>query len=183
VRSQRSGRTLIINDDLVLTPQALWIKDVARDDTGAWVYGNRAGVPHKLRKARGFSCWTAVLRGAQHGDSGQGNSSWQFQRGGWIHDQGGELTLTTDETPARSFYLRLRQVEWPYGTNRPSLTLYVHEAGNPRALSYSWADEGASRVGINLRWLQASCTLDPAQPLGAAPAPAPAPASAPAPAR
>lgn len=169
VQSRRSGRLLIINDDLVLTPDALWIKDVARDETGAWVYGNRAGVPHKLRKARGFTCWTAVLRGAGHGDSGEGNANWQFQRGGWIHDQGGELQLVTDEAEPRRFYLRLRLVEWPYGTNRPSLTLYAHEAGNPRAVSYSWADEGAQRIGINLRWLQASCTLDPANPFGPAP--------------
>jgi hypothetical protein len=163
VASRRSGRTLLITDDLVLTPDAIWIRDVGRDAaTGEWVYGNRAGVHHKLRKARAFTCWTAILRGAAHGDSGEGNDSWQFQRGGWLHDQGGELALVTDEPTPRRFRLRLRNVEWPYGSNRPSLTLYVHEEGNPRALSYAWADEGAQRVGINLRWLQASCTLDPA---------------------
>jgi hypothetical protein len=160
VASRRSGKTLIIHDDLVLTDHSIWIADRAADDTGAYVYGNRAGIPHKLVKARPFTCWTSVLRGARHGDTGLNvPESWQFERGGWIHDQGGELVVKTDETPAREFYLRLRNVEWPYGTNRPSLTLYVHEKGNPRAVSYSWADEGATRVGINLRWLQASCSL------------------------
>jgi hypothetical protein len=160
VASRRSGKTLVITDDLVLTQNAIWIQDQAVDEAGAYVYGNRAGIPHKLNKARPFTCWTSVLRGASHGTTGVGiPESWTFDRGGWIHDQGGELVVKTDETPAREFYIRLRNVEWPYGTNRPSLTMYIHEKGNPRAISYSWADEGATRVGINLRWIQASCTL------------------------
>jgi hypothetical protein len=158
VSSQRSGKTLVITDNLVLSKRSLTILDQAVDESGAYVYGNKANVPHQLNKARGFTCWTSVLRGARHGDTGVGPESWTFERG-WIHDQGGELAVKTDETPAREFYLRLRLAEWPYGTNRPSLTLYIHEKGNPRAVSYSWADEGANRVGINLRWLQSSCTL------------------------
>ena len=166
--SSRSGRTLVVSDDLVLTEDAIWIHDRAVDEAGAYVYGNRAGVPHQLRRARGFSCWTAVLRGAEHGDSGAGAapSAWFFQREQWIHDQGGELTITTDETPARQVTLRLRRVEWPFGTNRPSLTLYVLEEGNERPVSYAWGEYDAERLGINLRWLQASCTYDPERPLG-----------------
>jgi hypothetical protein len=168
VVSSRSGRTLVVSDDLVLTDNAIWIHDRAEDEQGGYVYGNRAGVPHQLRRARGFLCWTAVLRGAEHGDSGAGASGddWFFQREQWVHDQGGDLIITTDETPARQFMLRLRRVEWPYGTNRPSLTLYVHEVGENRALSYAWGEYDAERLGINLRWLQASCTYAPDRPFG-----------------
>jgi CpeT/CpcT family (DUF1001) len=161
VASPRSGRNLVITDDLVLTDRSIWIRDTAVDDTGAYVYGNKAGVHHKLVKARAFRCWSFVLRGAKHGDSGQGNQNWQVFRDILIHDQGGTATVNTDETPPRAFFLKMRNVEWPYGTNRPSLTLYVHQAGDDRAVSYAWADEGAERVGVNLRWLQASCTLTP----------------------
>jgi CpeT/CpcT family (DUF1001) len=161
VASRRSGRNLVITDDLVLTDHSIWIRDTAVDETGAYVYGNKAGVHHKLEKARPFRCWSFVLRGAKHGDSGVGNQNWQVFRDILIHDQGGTATIRTDETPAREFFLKMRNVEWPYGTNRPSLTLYVHQAGDDRAVSYSWADEGAQRVGLNLRWLQASCTLTP----------------------
>lgn len=166
--SSWSGRTLIVSDDLILTQDAIWIHDRAVDEAGAYVYGHRAGVPHQLRRARGFTCWTAVLRGAEHGDSGAGAApeDWFFQREQWIHDQGGELTITTDETPARQVTLRLRRVEWPYGTNRPSLTLYVLEEGAERPVSYAWGEYDAERLGINLRWLQASCTYDPTRPLG-----------------
>lgn len=161
VQSERLKKTIIVSDDLVLSPREIWIADRATDETGAAVYGHPKGVPHKLRKARAFRCWVAVLRGAKHGDSGEGNRDWQFMRDLPIHDQGGELTVMTDETPARAFTLKLRAVEWPYGTNRPSLTLYVHEKGNERALSYAWGEENAERLGLNLRWLQASCTHEP----------------------
>ena len=30
-----------------------------------------------------------------------------------------------------------------------------------RAVSYGWADPGAKRLGINLRWMQASCSQRP----------------------
>jgi hypothetical protein len=161
VVSTRSGNELVIDDDLVLTESEIWIADRATTPDGAYVFGNKAGVPHKLRKIRPFDCWTAILRGAKHGDSGEGSEDWQFQRGGWIHDQGGDLALKTDEAPPRTVRLKLRRVEWPTGNNRPSLTLYVHEGDNRRAASYAWSEYDAERLGINLRWIQASCTHAP----------------------
>lgn len=163
VVSQRSGQTLVIEDDLVLTPDAIWIRDRAETEDGAYVYGNRAGIAHQLRRARPFLCWTAVLRGVSHGESGEGIPSdrWDFRRDVWIHDQGGRAVIETDETPPRSVELRLRDVDWPDGVRRGSLTLYVHETGDDRAVSYAWGETATERIGINLRWLQASCTHTP----------------------
>lgn len=161
VPSARLGVDIIISDDLVLTPDEIWIADRAETVSGEYVFGNRAGVPHKLRKIRPFECWTAVLPGASHGDSGIGQSNWDFQRGGWLHDQGGALTLMTNEDEPREIRLRLRRVEWPSGPNRPSLTLYVEEGESTRAISYAWTEYDSERIGINLRWLQASCTHAP----------------------
>lgn len=114
----------------------------------------------RMRRTRPFSCWVAVLKGAAHGDSGEGLTDWDFREAVSLHDQGGEAIFTTAETPAREIRLKLRDVDWPYGTRRPSLTLYVHEGENPRAVSYAWTEGGADRVGINLRWIQASCTRE-----------------------
>lgn len=163
IRSSRSGRTIIVEDDLVLTADAIWIQDRAVDTRGRHVYGNRAGVAHRLRRVRPFECWVSVLRGARHGDSGMGaaDADWFFQRGVLLHDQGGAAVVTTDESPARRLTLKLRRVEWPYGANRPSLTLYVMEEGGDRAVSYAWGEYDAERLGINLRWMQASCTHAP----------------------
>ena len=132
-------------------------------ETDYWITVNRgdSSVEARLRKARPFECWTAILRGASHGDSGEGMRDWDFRRGVKLHDQGGEAELITDEETPRRVRLRLRNVDWPYGTNRPSLTLYILEGDNDRAVSYAWNEGNAERIGINLRWLQASCTHKP----------------------
>ncbi|MEM9169138.1 MAG: chromophore lyase CpcT/CpeT [Pseudomonadota bacterium] len=159
--SERSGQEIVISDDLVLTEDAIWIADRAETADGAYVFGNRAGVPHKLRKIRPFACWTAVLPGARHGESGEGRRDWDFKRGGWLHDQNGVLAVSDPSDPARQIRLRMRRVEWPSGPNRPSLTLYLEEGESTRAVSYAWTDYDGERIGLNTRWLQASCTHAP----------------------
>ena len=132
-------------------------------DKDFWVTASRGSeaVEARLRRARTFECWTAILRGASHGDSGEGMRDWDFRRGVSLHDQGGEAVLMTDEETPRKIRLRLRNVDWPYGSNRPSLTLYVMEGDSDRAVSYAWNEGDAERIGINLRWIQASCTHAP----------------------
>ena len=125
-----------------------------------WVASSRgqATLEIRFRRARAFSCWAAVLKGARHGDTGEGLDDWEFLPNVTLHDQGGEAVLQTEEGPPRTIRLKLRDVEWPYGTRRPSLTLYVYDNDSDRAASYAWTEGGADRIGINLRWIQASCT-------------------------
>ncbi len=116
--SERLGKEVVITDNLVLTEDEIWIADQAETADGDYVFGNKAGVPHKLRKIRPFECWASVLRGAKHGDSGVGNDDWEFHANGWIHDQGGALVLNTEEDQPRKIVLKMRRVEWPAGSNR-----------------------------------------------------------------
>lgn len=152
-------------DDLFPRPDAAGDLSVSMSlsDSEYWVSAQRgdATVEARLRRARPFECWTAILRGASHGDSGEGMRDWDFRRGVTLHDQGGEAELITDEEAPRKIRLRLRNVDWPYGTNRPSLTLYIMEGDSDRAVSYAWNEGDAERIGLNLRWLQASCTHTP----------------------
>ena len=53
----------------------------------------------------------------------------------------------------------MRRVRWPTGTNADSLVLYAHRPGEERAVSYTWGHVDAERIAMNLRWMQASCTL------------------------
>ena len=82
-----------------------------------------------------------------------------------IHDQGGVAEIVTDESPPRSFYLRMGRPVWPSGNNKPSTVLYVHgeddEGGIGASLSYGWSSYDADLVGVNLKMLglQASCSL------------------------
>ena len=150
--SRKTGERMIFNDDLLLTDKALWITDRAHDEAGKLLMGHPTGVPHKNLKARRFECW---MTGRQR------DGDWTFKRGLEIYDQGGMVWLTTDESEPQQVGIKMRNVTWPYGSNRPSLVLYAYRPGEDRAVSYAWADPSAERIGINLRWIQASCTLTP----------------------
>jgi len=148
--SSESGKRIIFNDDLLLTEEALWISDRAQDEDGNRVFGHPTGVPHKNRKARRFECWMTAM---------QRDGEWTFRRGLEIYDQGGTVWLETEEEAPQQVGIKMRNVRWPYGNNRPSLVLYAYRPDEDRAVSYAWADPSAQRIGINLRWMQASCTL------------------------
>ena len=148
--SSESGKRIIFNDDLLLTEDALWISDRAQDEEGNRVFGHPTGVPHKNRKARRFECWMTAM---------QRDGEWTFRRGLEIYDQGGMVWLETEEEAPQQVGIKMRNVRWPYGNNRPSLVLYAYRPDEDRAVSYAWADPSAQRIGINLRWMQASCTL------------------------
>lgn len=149
--SSRSGKKIIINDDLVLSEDAIWISDRAEDEDGNYVFGNKAGIPHKNLKAREFTCWVSVKE--RSGDD------WAFESGLKVHDQGGRAWVTTDERRPQTAGIKIRNVRWPTGRNRDSLVLYAHRKGEDRAVSYTWTSPDGKRIAMNLRWMQASCTL------------------------
>jgi hypothetical protein len=113
------------------------------------------GQPTTVRKGETFTCWISTLKAAKKPD---GKEDWTFAANLVTHDAGGRVVSAVEGAPAVE--LRLRNVVWPPpATNRPSLVLYVHTPDQPnRAASYSWADPAAKLIGINLRWVQGSCT-------------------------
>ena len=113
------------------------------------------GTTLELLRSRAFKCWASIPRKALK----DGKPDWWFKPELMLHDAGGRVTATTDEAVPQSFTLRMRNVVWPSGNNAPSLVLYVHGNDPDHAISYSWADPAAKRVGINLRTFQGSCTL------------------------
>jgi hypothetical protein len=87
-----------------------------------------------------------------------GTADWTFVGGLTSFDQGGRISIP-GEGSAPDVSIRLRHVTWAKGIrNKPSLVLYVHKDDLERAESYSWTSPDASLVGINLRWMQGSCT-------------------------
>jgi len=155
--SSRSGKTIVVSDDLYLDDDEIWIFDRAVDTEGQYVYGNKAGIPNKLKKVHYFSCWLAVKRDGAGDDE---TDAWSFDRNIAVHD-GGELVWTRAATREARVGLKIRNVVWPAGPNKDSLVLYVHDEASSdpaRAASYAWGDPGAEMLGINLRWMQASCS-------------------------
>jgi hypothetical protein len=150
VDSPRLGTTIIIDDDLVLTPDEIWIGDRATDVEGNWVFGNRAGIQHKLKRARLFDCWAAVRNGS--------DGEWSLERGLRLHDQGGRAAISTLGDSPRSFRLELEQRVYEGGGEVPVLKIALYEDGVEESLAYSWTDTDADRIGMNLRWAQGGCT-------------------------
>ena len=116
----------------------------------------------RLLRARPFTCWMSVRRNRPKSD---GSEDWLFQPGMATHDQGGRLRLGGGDSGAPEAIIRIRNVVWPPPSrSRPSIVLYVFTPDDmDRAVAYGWADPGAVRVGINQRWMQASCTLNGAE--------------------
>ena len=108
----------------------------------------------ELRRAARFSCWVSARKFASKPD---GSPEWTFSKAETF-DQGGRIAFPgMGDAPDMS--IRLRNVTWAKGSsNKPALVLYVHTDNPARAASYAWASPDASLVGINLRWMQGSCS-------------------------
>jgi hypothetical protein len=110
-----------------------------------------------LRLAREVTCWGTTPKAQKKAD---GSEDWYFVPGLKMHDQGGRVRFGGGTSGAPEVILRMRNVIWASGTNRPSVVLYVHTPADPeRAVSYVWGDPDVGRLGVNLRWMQASCTI------------------------
>lgn len=146
-----AGTTLAIGAEIVLSTAQLWMTETVRDAEGRDLTPDAPDVPVQYRRATAFTCWIAVPRQAPQ-------DGWFSARDLAIHDQGGEIWITTDEATSRTFGFRMRNVRWPTGQNADALTLYVHDERDAPAISYAWASPDATRIGINLRTLQGSCS-------------------------
>lgn len=114
----------------------------------------------ELRRGRPVTCWGAVRKDTKKAD---GSDDFDGKFGLKLHDQGGRVQFG-GMSGVKAVVLRMRNVTWSESaraSNRPSLVLYVHTPDDPdHAISYVWSDPGAARLGVNLRWMQASCTVD-----------------------
>ncbi len=152
VTSSRSGKTLIISDDLRLDAGQIWIQDRAVDTEGNWVYGNRAGIPHKLQRVRFFECWAAAPKEDESDD-------WDLWRPIEIHDQGGRYEMVPPGAEEGRYTIELFQAVYTGENSVPILELAIRERGKEKSIAYSWADPSSRRIGINLRTMQTGCTL------------------------
>lgn len=104
--------------------------------------------PFKMRRARPFKCWVSPQKT---------DGSYGFYNDVIIHDQGGRAWVEGDRHDRVG--IKMRNVSWPSGNNRPSLVLYAYRGDDEdKAVSYAWTGPTSERIAINLRWMQASCT-------------------------
>ena len=151
VESRRTGKTIIIDDDLVLTRDEIWIGDRAEDSDGNWVFGNKLGIPHKLKRSNNFSCWAAIKP--------EGADDWDPAiRGLVLHNQGGRAALSTSGDEPLTYRLELEQRVYSGERSVDVLKIAIYREGTEQSLAYAWAEPESRSIGMNLRWFQAGCS-------------------------
>ena len=120
--------------------------------------GSEAAV--KLHRARQFTCYADIP-----GVGGGRDIPYTRYDNLSLHDQGAETWFVDKD--GRNLGLRLFNVDWPINNydgyfTRDSLVIYVVEKlddGSTKEHGYAFTLPEANRIGINLKWLLASCFM------------------------
>ena len=150
--SQRLGKTIIVNDTLRLSPDELWISDVAKDVEGSPVFGNRDGIPHRNRKVRYFEGWAAIKRGGK--DAPADSKDWIGMRGILMHNEGDREQVLDAEGKPVGYTIELARLTYQ-NTTTPILKFGVIDDATGKTIAYTWNEPDGTRLGINLGWFQA----------------------------
>jgi hypothetical protein len=134
---------------LALSEQQMW-----------WTPRGASEAAVKLHRARQFTCYADIP-----GVGGGRNIPYTRYDNLSLHDQGAETWFVDKD--GRNLGLRLFNVDWPINNydgyfTRDSLVIYVIERlddGSTKEHGYAFTLPEANRIGINLKWLLASCFI------------------------
>ena len=105
----------------------------------------------EARKVATFAGWAAVNGAGPNAQAD--NSDWHTDRTLRIGSEGGRASLRWRDGSASGYALLLERLTYREG-DVPVLKLSIIEEASGRALAYAWANPEASRIGINLGWVQ-----------------------------
>jgi len=103
------------------------------------------------RRVMSFGGWAAVNGAGPKAAADSGD--WHMDRTVRIGSEGGRYTLKWRDGSASGYSLGLERLTYRDG-NVPVLKLSVIDDANGSALAYAWANPEATRIGINLGWVQ-----------------------------
>ncbi len=116
-------------------------------------------------RVRWFSGWNA-LNGAGP-KAGAENKDWHVRRDLHMHSEGDRLPLRWRDGAQSGYSLELARLIYRE-SNTEVLRLAVIEDATGKVLSYAWANPDATRIGLNLGWVQIGleqgAALDPGKP-------------------
>ncbi|HET9031526.1 MAG TPA: hypothetical protein VFN25_01340 [Dokdonella sp.] len=112
------------------------------------------------RKIRWYSGWAAI-NGAGP-DARPESTDWHMNRDLRISNEGGKAALKWRDGQNSGYSLELERATYRDG-NVQVVKLSVIDDASGRVLAYSWANPEATRIGINLGWVQVG--LDSASPV------------------
>lgn len=155
-RSPGSQEMIRVADDLRLTEEELWIRDEAFDEQGGRLFGHPGGVHHRNRKVRYFTGWGGVK---QKGPAAAADDdAWHSTRELLLHNEGQRRPIPAANCGPSGYSVELARLTYQK-TGTAVLKLGLIDDRTGETVAYSWADPGAERIGINLRWAQIGLTL------------------------
>lgn len=134
--------------------------ELVLSDAQLWWWSTATEAPYKLHRAREFSCYADVP-----GVGGGRDEPYNRYDNMSVHDQGADAWFETDD--GRRLGLSLFAVDWPINNyegffTRDSLVLYILEQledDTVKEHGYAFTEPDVERIGINLKWMLASCFL------------------------
>ena len=115
------------------------------------------GEAERSRRVRHYRGWVALRRSQLDADAG--DDDYVFVREADWHDEGFLLPVLDGGQPT-GYAIELARLTYQ-NTRTSVLKLGVVDAATGETLSYAWAEPGAERIGINLRWIQAGLNRIP----------------------
>lgn len=121
--------------------------------------------PFWQERARIFHCYADIP-----GVSGGRDEAFERYDGITLHDRGDLAWFETRDQEPRNIGIMLRSVTWHVNNekggnfNRDSLVLYAMERmadGTIKPYSYAFIEPGATRIGLNMRWMLVNCAMVP----------------------
>lgn len=108
-------------------------------------------VTNDMRRVQMFSGWAAI-NGAGANATAQ-SSDWHMNRDVRVGNEGGRSALLWRDGKSSGYSLMLERLTYREG-NTPVLKLSVVEDASGQTIVYAWANPEATRIGINLGWVQ-----------------------------
>ena len=134
--------------ELVLSDRQLWMN---------WT--ERTASDYQLHRVRNFECYADIP-----GVGGGLDIPYDRYEGFHVHDQGDAVWFTSNE--GRRLGISLFSVDWPINNyegvfTRDSFVIYISEEvdGERTEHGYAFTVPEADRIGINLKWMLASCFM------------------------
>lgn len=182
IKSKKFGY-LNLSTQQVYSENSFWHLEEGFLPSGKMLFGREDDIPHKLTRAKNFECW-AAFKTQKVQDNGEPH--WDFFSKLIIHNQGDVAKFSTTDKEPNYYFIRLKETVFPAGKRPDVIEMFIHEntenkentekskqvnskditqttpllvakETNTQALAYTWANADATRLGINLRWMQASC--------------------------
>ena len=118
---------------------------------------NVGGAVHRARRVTRYTGWIAFQK--RRIDPTAADGDFLLMRDLALHDEGFVVSIADGGNPA-GYAVELVRLTYQ-NTRTAVLKLGIVDESTGETLSYSWAEPGAERIGINLRWVQAGMTRSP----------------------